>query len=113
LVLFLSLGTLQELIDADTPADAAAELADVVFFALTAANARGATLADANQQLDLRTLRVTSASIHVYFAVLCVFAFCYFDYVALADGFIVLIVLRSLIFVRFVAVLATRKTSKS
>ena len=49
---------LQELIDSSTPSHAAAELADVVFFALTAANVRGASLADADRQLDLRTLRV-------------------------------------------------------
>ncbi len=48
----------QELIDADNPSHAAAELADVVFFALTAANVRGASLADTDRQLDLRTLRV-------------------------------------------------------
>jgi phosphoribosyl-ATP pyrophosphohydrolase len=48
----------QELIDAATPSHAAAELADVVFFALTAANVRGASLADTDKQLDLRTLRV-------------------------------------------------------
>jgi imidazoleglycerol phosphate synthase cyclase subunit len=49
---------LQELIDSSNPSHAAAELADVVFFALTAANVRGASLADADRQLDLRTLRV-------------------------------------------------------
>jgi hypothetical protein len=49
---------LQELIDAESPSHAAAELADVMFFALTAANVRGASLADADKQLDLRTLRV-------------------------------------------------------
>lgn len=49
---------LQELIDAESPSHAAAELADVVFFALTAANVRGASLADADKQLDARTLRV-------------------------------------------------------
>ena len=55
---------LQELIDAETPSHAAAELADVVFFALTAANVRGASLADADKQLDLRTLRVHLHSLH-------------------------------------------------
>ena len=54
----LTRSAMQELIDAETPSHAAAELADVVFFALTAANVRGASLADADKQLDLRTLRV-------------------------------------------------------
>lgn len=54
---------MQELIDAETPSHAAAELADVVFFALTAANVRGASLADTDKQLDLRTLRVNRTAL--------------------------------------------------
>jgi phosphoribosyl-ATP pyrophosphohydrolase/phosphoribosyl-AMP cyclohydrolase len=48
-----------ELIDASTPDDAAWEAADLIYFALVAAHARGAGLADAERVLDERTLRVT------------------------------------------------------
>jgi hypothetical protein len=58
LPVLLNCFVLQELIDAESPSHSAAELADVIFFALTAANVRGASLADADHQLDVRTLRV-------------------------------------------------------
>ncbi|MEM8756632.1 MAG: phosphoribosyl-ATP diphosphatase [Planctomycetota bacterium] len=48
-----------ELLDADTTADAAHEAADVIYFAMVAARARGAPLADIERELDQRAARVT------------------------------------------------------
>ena len=48
-----------ELIDADSPADAVWEAADVIYFALVAALQRGATLAEIEGMLDGRTRKVT------------------------------------------------------
>ncbi len=48
-----------ELIDADSAEDAAHEAADVAYFALVAARARGATLESLERELDCRSLRVT------------------------------------------------------
>lgn len=48
-----------ELIDATEADHAAAELADVLYFALVAATARGASLAEAERHLDRRALRIT------------------------------------------------------
>lgn len=48
----------RELIEADTPEEAAWETADVLYFALTALVARGATLRDVERELDRRALRV-------------------------------------------------------
>ncbi|MEM7630380.1 MAG: phosphoribosyl-ATP diphosphatase, partial [Planctomycetota bacterium] len=48
-----------ELIAADAPSDAAWEAADVMYFAMVAALARGASLADIERHLDRRTLKVT------------------------------------------------------
>lgn len=48
-----------ELLDAVEPGHAGEELADVVYFALVAALARGASLGDAERALDRRALRVT------------------------------------------------------
>lgn len=48
-----------ELIDAESAEDAAHEAADVAYFALVAARARGATLESLERELDRRSLRVT------------------------------------------------------
>lgn len=48
-----------ELADAETPEEAAREAADVVYFAVTAARSRGATLAQVVRELDRRARRVT------------------------------------------------------
>lgn len=48
-----------ELIDAESAEDAAHEAADVAYFALVAARARGATLESIERELDSRSLRVT------------------------------------------------------
>jgi phosphoribosyl-ATP pyrophosphohydrolase len=48
-----------ELIDAQTPAEAAHEAADVAYFAMVAARARGASLEDIERELDRRGLCVT------------------------------------------------------
>jgi phosphoribosyl-AMP cyclohydrolase / phosphoribosyl-ATP pyrophosphohydrolase len=48
-----------ELLDAGSPDHAAAELADVLYFALVAAAQRGASITDAAAHLDRRALRVT------------------------------------------------------
>ncbi|USN98787.1 MAG: phosphoribosyl-ATP diphosphatase [Phycisphaeraceae bacterium] len=49
----------RELCEASTPADAAHEAADVIYFATVAARARGASLEDIERKLDERTRRVT------------------------------------------------------
>ena len=49
----------QELDKATTPSDAAWELADVLYFALVAAARKGATLANAEELLEARALKVT------------------------------------------------------
>ncbi len=51
-----------ELIDAESAEDAAHEAADVAYFALVAARARGATLESLERELDRRSLRVTRRS---------------------------------------------------
>ncbi|TVQ61663.1 MAG: phosphoribosyl-ATP diphosphatase [Phycisphaerales bacterium] len=48
-----------ELLDASTPAEAAWEAADVLYFALVAAGARGAGLAEIERELERRARRVT------------------------------------------------------
>lgn len=48
-----------ELSDAESPGDVAHEAADVAYFALVAARARGASLEDVERELDRRTRRVT------------------------------------------------------
>jgi len=48
-----------ELIDAATPAEAAHEAADVMYFAQIAASVRGASLEDIERELDRRALRIT------------------------------------------------------
>ncbi|MCC7388574.1 MAG: phosphoribosyl-ATP diphosphatase [Phycisphaerales bacterium] len=48
-----------ELARASTPAEAACEAADVIYFAMVAARAKGASLADIEAQLDRRALNVT------------------------------------------------------
>jgi phosphoribosyl-ATP pyrophosphohydrolase len=48
-----------ELADAQTPGDAAHEAADVMYFAMVAARAKGASLESIERELDARTLRVT------------------------------------------------------
>lgn len=49
----------EELIDASSPETAAHEAADVAYFALVAARARGASLEDIERELDRRGLRIT------------------------------------------------------
>ncbi len=49
----------RELIEARTPGDAAHEAADLIYFALVAAQARGATLASIEAELDRRRLKVS------------------------------------------------------
>lgn len=49
----------RELSDAATPGDAAHEAADLIYFTLVAARARGASLADIARELDVRAIRVT------------------------------------------------------
>jgi phosphoribosyl-ATP pyrophosphohydrolase len=49
----------RELSEAESPAAAAHEAADLIYFALVAARARGASLADIARELDMRALRVT------------------------------------------------------
>lgn len=49
----------RELAEATTPEHAAWEAADLIYFALTAARARGASLEEIERQLDLRALKVT------------------------------------------------------
>lgn len=49
----------RELASAATCAEAAWEAADVIYFAMVAARARGATLADIEAELDRRALRIT------------------------------------------------------
>ncbi|MEQ9094727.1 MAG: phosphoribosyl-ATP diphosphatase [Phycisphaerales bacterium] len=49
----------EELIDASSPQAAAHEAADVAYFALVAARARGASLEDVERELDQRGLRIT------------------------------------------------------
>lgn len=47
-----------ELLAAKTPDEAAWETADVIYFALVAANSKGATLEDVDRHLDTRALAV-------------------------------------------------------
>ncbi len=51
-----------ELVGAESPGPAADEAADVIYFALVAARARGASLDDVERRLDARALRVTRRS---------------------------------------------------
>ncbi len=48
-----------ELVRASTPAEAACESADVIYFAMVAARAKGASLADIEAELDRRAMKVT------------------------------------------------------